>query len=328
MLSPIIAVAPMMDRTDRHCRYFLRLIAPHIRLYTEMITAQALVHGDASYLLRFNTEEKYIALQVGGSDLSQLVKSAQMAEEAGYDEVNINIGCPSSRVKCGNFGVALMLKPKLVADCFHAMQAKVKIPVTIKCRIGVDHNDSYENLYNFISLNAKAGCKTFIIHARKAWLAGLSPKENRTLPPLRYEIVHQIKADFPQLNILINGGIKSLPDIEQQCRYVDGVMIGREAYSNPYFLSTIEEKYFGNKKLLTRADVINKFIPYMRDQLNCGVKLNNITRHILGLFQGEVGAKIWRQFLSQHAYRPLAGTEVIEMALALTNEVKKNVGNI
>lgn len=321
-----ISVAPMMDRTDRHFRYFLRLIAPNVRLYTEMVTSQALTHGDAHYLLQFNAAEKYVALQLGGSEPAQLAKSAKLGETYGYDEINLNVGCPSARVKCGNFGACLMLKPKLVADCFDAMQSAVNIPVTIKCRIGVDDFDSYENLSYFIYLISQAGCKTFIIHARKAWLKGLSPKQNRTIPPLRYDMVNKIKADFPMLNILINGGIKCLDDIKQHCVHVDGVMIGREAYSNPYFLSAIEKEYLGNRSLLTRAQVINKFIPYVQDQLESGVKLTAMTRHILGLFQGQTGAKVWRNFLSQHAHLSGAGTMIVEKALALTNEVQVSCG--
>lgn len=311
----------MMDKTDRHFRYFIRLIAPHIRLYTEMVTAQSIIHGDKEELLRFNRKEKYLALQLGGSDPAQLVTSAKLGEAFGYDEINLNVGCPSARVKCGDFGAALMLKPERVADCINAMQAVVAIPVTIKCRIGVDHHDSYENLSRFIEINHQAGCKTFIIHARKAWLSGLNPKQNRTLPPLHYEVVHQIKSDFPKLQIILNGGIKTIADIKQHVRYVDGVMIGREAYSNPYALAKIDNEFFANRNTLTRMEVIHKFIPYVIDQLADGIRLNHITRHILGLFQGQPGARAWRRHLSQYAHISGAGINVIERALALTNEV-------
>lgn len=312
---PTIAVAPMMDWTDRHDRYFLRLIAPDVLLYTEMITSQALVHGDRKKLLAFDAAEHPLSLQLGGSDPSILALCAKMGEDAGYDEINLNVGCPSPRVSSGRFGACLMREPTLVADCIAAMQTKVKVPVTVKCRIGVDDHDSYEALHYFIQLIEAAGCKRFIIHARKAWLSGLSPKENREIPPLCYEVVHRVKKDFPQLTIMINGGLKTIADIDEQLHHVDGVMIGREAYHNPYFLADIQAKYFTSENILSRFEVIQQLFPYIRHQLNNGIRLNNITRHILGLFQGRAGAAKWRRYISQHAHLQGAGVEVVEEAL-------------
>ncbi len=319
-MSHLISVAPMMDWTDRHDRYFLRLIAPDIRLYTEMVTAQALMHGDVNYLLAFDPAEHPIALQLGGSDPKLLAQGAALGEERGYDEINLNVGCPSPRVSSGRFGACLMREPQLVGDCIAAMRARVNIPVTVKCRIGVDEHDSYEHLHHFISVVADAGCSIVIVHARKAWLSGLSPKENREIPPLRYDVVYQVKRDFPHLTIILNGGIKTLADIEAHFPQVDGVMIGRAAYANPYFLAEVQAKYFKNKSLLSRREVIYKLLPYIRDQLQNKVKLHALTRHILGLFQGQRGAAAWRRYLSQYACKPGAGVEVIEHALAFINE--------
>lgn len=314
---PHISVAPMMDWTDRHDRYFLRLIAPDIKLYTEMITAQALKHGDVAHLLKFHPSEKYLALQLGGSDSKLLAEAAKLGEDWGYDEINLNVGCPSPRVSKGRFGACLMLEPKLVAECIAAMQSSVTVPVTVKCRIGVDQQDSYESLHAFISLITQAGCKTFIVHARKAWLSGLSPKENREIPPLCYEVVHRVKKDFPELNIILNGGIKTLADIDAQLPHVDGLMIGRAAYHNPYFLAEIQAKYFPNKEILSRKKVIEKFLPYIAQELENGVKLTNISRHILGLFHGLPGGAAWRRYISMHAPKSNAGVSVIESALQL-----------
>lgn len=305
----------MMDWTDRHDRYFLRLIAPHARLYTEMITAPALVYGDAARLLAYHPSEKYLALQLGGSEPKQLAYAAQLGEKAGYDEINLNVGCPSPRVSSGRFGACLMLEPALVADCIAAMQEAVSLPVTVKCRIGVDDRDSYEALQTFIALISQAGCRTFIIHARKAWLSGLSPKENREIPPLCYDVPHRIKQDFPHLTIITNGGIKSLTDMQQQLPQVDGVMLGRAAYHDPYSLAAIEAHLFPEEPLRTRYEVIQAFMPYIQTQLASGVRLHNITRHILGLFHRQPGAANWRRYLSEHAHRAGAGIEVIEAAL-------------
>lgn len=322
MLNRIISIAPMMDWTDRHDRYFLRLISPHALLYTEMITANALIHGDYQYLLAYHPFEHPVALQLGGSEPAKLAQCAKLGEEFGYDEINLNVGCPSDRVKSGRFGACLMLEPVLVAECVAAMINAVKIPVTVKCRIGIDEQDSYEHLVDFIQTISKAGCEIFIIHARKAWLNGLSPKENREIPPLRYEIVRRIKADFPNLTIIINGGIKALTEIDDHLRFVDGVMIGREAYSNPYFLAQIEQKYFASHEIVkTRYEVMANFIPYIEEQLKQNIKLSSITRHILGLFQGQKGARIWRRYLSENSHQEGAGIDVVNRALAKLNEL-------
>lgn len=317
MFSRLISVAPMMDCTDRHDRYFLRLIAPHALLYTEMLTTGALIHGDYQRFLAFDPLEHPVALQLGGSDPDKLAHCARLGEEFGYDEINLNVGCPSDRVKSGHFGACLMLSPQLVADGVAAMKAKVNIPVTVKCRIGVDDQDSYEALHHFIELNASAGCEVFIIHARKAWLNGLSPKENREIPPLQYDVVARVKRDFPHLTIVINGGIKTLAEVDEQLKHVDGVMIGREAYSNPYFLSEIEEKYFSSSEnILSRVQVIEKFIPYVEEQIKNKVKLSSITRHVLGLFMGQKGARLWRRTLSENAHKPEMDATLLREALS------------
>lgn len=309
----------MMDYTDRHDRYFLRLIAPNVLLYTEMITATALHHGDADYLLAYDPIEHPVALQLGGSDPVLLAQAAKMGALRGYDEINLNVGCPSSRVSKGRFGACLMLEPSLVAECIMAMHEQVTIPVTIKCRIGVDHHDSYDSLQQFIALIARAGCQTFIIHARKAWLSGLSPKENREIPPLRYDIVRQIKNDFPELTIILNGGIKTVEDVARELPYVDGVMIGRAAYSDPYLLANLQKLYFDDQWTRDRHTIIQQLMPYIIQQLQNKVKLTTISRHILGLFKGQPGASLWRRYLSECASRPNAGIEVIQHALTLVN---------
>lgn len=315
---PLISVAPMMDWTDRHDRYFLRLIAPDIQLYTEMITAHALKYGNAEQLLAFHPAEKYLILQLGGSDPALLAQGARLGALFGYNEINLNVGCPSPRVKSGQFGACLMLKPELVAECVAAMQECVDIPVTIKCRIGVDDCDSYTYLYDFIAKQIEVGCDTFIIHARKAWLSGLSPKENREIPPLNYPVVYQIKQDFPDCTVIINGGIKTLADIDTHLAHVDGVMIGREAYKNPYFLATIQARYFAKAQTIkSRAEIIQCLQPYIQMQLSQGVRLHSITRHILGLFQGQRGANAWRRYLSENAPKLGANDKVIAEALAL-----------
>lgn len=321
MLNRLISIAPMMDWTDRHDRYFLRLIAPHVLLYTEMVTANALIHGDFKKLLAFHPLEHPVALQLGGSEPAKLAQCAKLGEEFGYDEINLNVGCPSDRVKSGQFGACLMMQPNVVADCVAAMHQAIKIPVTVKCRIGVDNNDSYEELVNFIKTISQAGCQVFIIHARKAWLNGLSPKENREIPPLRYDVVRQIKKDFPHLTIIVNGGIKTLTEIEEHISLVDGVMIGREAYTNPYFLAEIEQKYFSiSDSLKTRYEVIEQFIPYIEEQLKNNVKLSSVTRHILGLFQGQKGARLWRRHLSENACHEGANSEIVKQALQIVGE--------
>jgi len=317
MLNRLISIAPMMDWTDSHDRYFLRLISPNALLYTEMITTQALIHGDRNYLLRFNPEELPLALQLGGCNPSDLALCAKMAEDKGFSEVNLNVGCPSDRVQHARFGACLMAEPCLVAECIHEMQQAVGIPVTVKTRIGIDDQDSYEHLTRFVSTIAETGCSVFIIHARKAWLKGLSPKQNREIPPLRYDVVERLKKDFPQLTIVLNGGIKTLGAVKEQLAIFDGVMLGREAYHNPYFLASIEQEVFNNKDVLSREEVVLALIPYIQECLAKGDRLHSITRHILGLFKGEQGAAHWRRYLSQHANLPAADVKVVEEALRL-----------
>jgi tRNA-dihydrouridine synthase A len=317
------SVAPMLDWTDRHCRYFLRLLTKNALLYTEMITTGAILHGDRDRHLLFNTEEHPLALQLGGSHPADLAQCSQIAEEYGYDEVNLNIGCPSDRVQSGRFGACLMAEPALVADCVAAMKARVKIPITVKSRIGIDDHDSYEALATFIQLVSQAGCEAFIIHARKAWLHGLSPKENREIPPLRYDVVYRVKHDFPALNIIINGGITTLDEVDHHLQHVDGAMLGRAAYHNPYLLSDVDQRFFNEKVAIpSRAAIIAELLPYVAAQQQQGVHCKHITRHILGLFQGVAGGKRWRRYLSENAYKPTADFSVILAAqkqLALTD---------
>ncbi|MDX1900388.1 MAG: tRNA dihydrouridine(20/20a) synthase DusA [Gammaproteobacteria bacterium] len=319
MLNRLISIAPMMDCTDRHERYFLRLIAPHVLLYTEMITAAALKHGDTQKLLSYDAFEHPVALQLGGSDPQDLAACARLGESFGYDEINLNVGCPSERVKSGRFGACLMLEPELVADCVAAMSHAVKIPVTVKCRIGVDEVDSYESLHAFIQTVSRAGCKVFIIHARKAWLKGLSPKQNREIPPLNYQAVIQIKKDFPDLTIILNGGIKTLEQVTEQLKYVDGVMLGREAYSNPWLLYEIEKSIFQFELPLDRHAVLEKYLMYVEKELQQGVRVSSITRHLHGLFQGQPGARAFRRYLSEHAHFENAGVEIIREAMQKVN---------
>lgn len=315
--KPNISVAPMMDWTDRHCRYFHRLISPNIRLYTEMVTTSALLHGgDVDRFLRFDPSEHPVALQLGGSDPSNLAQCAEMGADYGYDEVNLNCGCPSDRVQNGRFGACLMTEPDHVASCVSAMQANVEIPVTVKCRIGIDDQDDFEFLDRFVGTIANKGCKTFIIHARKAWLSGLSPKQNRDIPPLDYGRVIAIKEKYPTLEIIVNGGIKTVEDIEVMSS-LDGVMIGREAYSNPYFLAEIERKIFGNHDILGREKITKKMMDYARDQnAKYGTPIKSITRHMLGLFHHQKGAKAWKRYISENAHKDGADETIILEALA------------
>ncbi|MDI1276100.1 tRNA dihydrouridine(20/20a) synthase DusA [Methylobacter sp.] len=311
-------VAPMLDWTDRHCRYFHRLISQHAFLYTEMVTTGALIHGDHHRFLQFSAAERPVAFQLGGSNPRELAICAKMIEDYGYDEVNLNVGCPSDRVQNGRFGACLMAEPELVAECVAAMGQAVSIPVTVKSRIGIDERDSYEELVHFVSTVADAGCETFIIHARKAWLSGLSPKQNRDVPPLRYDVVYQIKQDFPQLEIILNGGITTLDQAEAVLTHVDGVMVGREAYHNPYLLAEVDKRFYGeSKEPRSREMIMDLLIPYIQQQLelNDGVRLNSISRHILGLFHGEPGARGWRRHLSENACKPGADIKVILEAL-------------
>jgi len=307
----------MMDWTDRHCRYFLRLISAHVRLYTEMVTSTALIHGDRDRLLRYHPAERPLALQLGGSEPDELARCAHWAAQAGFDEINLNVGCPSDRVRAGRFGACLMLEPQRVADCVAAMHARVRVPVTVKTRIGVDDRDSYEALAGFVRLLADAGIERLIVHARKAWLRGLSPRQNREIPPLRYERVYQLKRDFPELQVHINGGVTTLAEVAQHLRQVDGVMIGRAAYQNPYLLAQAGRRFSQqHAQAPSRHQVIARLLPYVEAELAAGTRLQQITRHLLGLFHGQPGARAWRRYLSEHAHQDSAGVEVLEKALA------------
>ena len=294
----------MLDWTDRHCRYFLRLISPHVLLYSEMVTTGAILHGPRKRLLDFDPTEKPLALQLGGSEPEALAECARIGADWGYDEINLNVGCPSDRVQRGRFGACLMAEPELVADCVAAMVRAVPIPVTVKTRIGVDERDSYEELVHFVRTVAEAGCGTFIIHARKAWLSGLSPKENREVPPLRYDIAARIKQDFPGLNIVLNGGIQSLAEARTHLDTFDGVMIGRAAYHNPYLLAEAGSLNGDSRPPPTRRTIAEAMLPYIKRQLAEGVRLHGITRHMLGLFHGQPGGRIWRRQLGEAATRP------------------------
>ncbi|MDF2867907.1 MAG: TIM-barrel protein yjbN family [Gammaproteobacteria bacterium] len=306
----------MLDWTDRHCRYFHRLLTKHSLVYTEMITTGALLYGDRDRLLTYSAMEHPIAIQLGGSEPKALAACAKIAEDYGYDEVNLNVGCPSDRVQSGRFGACLMAEPDLVAECIALMQAEVKIPVTVKTRIGIDQQDSYEALANFIYKVALTGCNKFIVHARKAWLKGLSPKENREIPPLRYDIVAQLKNDFPHLSFILNGGIKTLAEIDAHLGQFDGVMLGREAYHNPYILAFVDQNYYDNASLIkSREQIVELLLPYIEDELSQGQSLTHISRHILGLFQGQPGARHWRRHLSENAHKSNAGVGVIKNAL-------------
>ncbi len=312
-----LCVAPMLDWTDRHCRYFLRLISNHSWLYTEMITTGAILHGDRARLLDFYTGEQPVALQLGGSDPEELARCARIGEEWGYAEINLNVGCPSDRVQSGRFGACLMAEPALVAEGVAAMRAAVTIPVTVKSRIGIDHQEHYEEFAAFVEPVAAAGCQTFIVHARKAWLKGLSPKENRDIPPLQYDWVYRLKQEHPELEVLINGGIRSLAEAESHLCHVDGVMLGREVYHNPYLLADVDRRFYGDDHAVPdRAAIVEAMLPYIEQQLEQGRYLKNITRHMLGLFQGVPGAKAWRRYLSEHAHLPGADVAVVEEALA------------
>lgn len=310
-------IAPMIDWSDRHARYFWRLLTKNAVLYTEMITTGALLHGAAARFLRFDDSEHPLALQLGGSDPVDLAKCAKLAEQHSYDEVNLNCGCPSDRVQNGAFGACLMAQPQRVADCIKAMQDACSLPITIKHRIGIDDLDSYEAMAHFVATVAATGCTTFIVHARKAWLSGLSPKENREIPPLRYTEVYRLKQEFPALNIVINGGISEIAASREHLQHVDGVMLGRAAYHNPYLLSTIDRDLFGaNTAIPSRAEVIEKLLPYIENQMGHGATLHHITRHILGLYQGEPGARQFRRILSEQAHRKGAGIEILLQALS------------
>ncbi|GJH42312.1 tRNA dihydrouridine(20/20a) synthase DusA [Pasteurella canis] len=310
------SVAPMLDWTTRHCRYFHRQFSRHALLYTEMITTGAIIHAKYDHL-EFSLTENPVALQLGGSDPIQLAQCAKMAEMRGYHEINLNVGCPSDRVQNGMFGACLMAKADLVAHCVKAMQAVVNIPITVKTRIGIDEFDSYEFLCDFVQKIHDAGCQEFIIHARKAWLSGLSPKENREIPPLNYERVYQLKRDFPHLLISINGGIKTIDEMQQHLKYVDGVMVGREAYQNPSLLGYIDQALFDpTSPIISAKEAVEKMFPYIETQLSQGVYLNHIVRHMLGAFQHCKGARQWRRHLSENAHKTGADLKVVEVALS------------
>ncbi len=315
------SVAPMLDWTDRHCRYFHRLLSKEALLYTEMVTTGAIIHGKGDYLA-YNEQEHPLALQLGGSDPQALAQCARMAQMRGYDEINLNVGCPSDRVQNGRFGACLMGEAALVADCVKAMQDVVDIPVTVKTRIGIDEQDSYAFLCDFIETVVKnSDCDNFIIHARKAWLSGLSPKENREIPPLDYPRVYQLKKDFPQLTLSINGGIKSLEEAKQHLQHIDGVMIGREAYQNPSILAHVDRELFDHTVPVTNTvDAVKSLYPYIEQELSQGTYLGHITRHILGIFQGIPGARQWRRHLSENAHKPGADIMVVETALEMVKE--------
>lgn len=314
------SVAPMLDWTDRHCRYFHRLMSKNILLYTEMVTTGAILHGKGDYL-GFSEQEHPLALQLGGSNPLELAECAKRAEDLGYDEVNLNVGCPSDRVQNGRFGACLMAEPELVAECISKMQQQVKIPVTVKTRIGIDEQDSYQFLKDFIDPVAEAGCETFIIHARKAWLSGLSPKQNRDIPPLDYPRAYQVKADYPQLTISVNGGIASLEQVQEHLKHLDGVMLGREVYQNPYLLAEVDQRIFDDpQQTLSRHQVAELMLPYIENHLAQGGRLQHISRHMLGLFQGCVGARAWRRHLSENAHKNGAGIEVMQAAMELVPE--------
>ena len=315
MLKNSIYIAPMMDWTDRHCRYFLRLLNPWAFLYTEMMTAAAIHHGDAGRLLRFNDAEHPVALQLGGSDPGWMANATRKAADLGYDEININVGCPSDRVQSGQFGACLMARPQTVADCYKAMQAETDIPVTVKTRIGIDDHDSEAFLQRFVEIVAAAGCRKFIVHARIAILEGLSPKQNRTIPPLNYDRVFRLKREFPDLEIVINGGLADIGQVEAVLQHVDGAMIGRQAYQQPYFLAELAHHFDPDWPLPERREVVLAALPYVESALAEGDSLHRVTRHMLGLFAGQPGARTWRRQISEHAHRPGAGAEVLINAL-------------
>lgn len=312
-------VAPMMDWTDRHCRAFHRTLTREALLYTEMVTSAAIKHGRRADLLDFSECEHPVALQLGGSDPAELAMAAKIGEDWGYREINLNVGCPSDRVQSGQFGACLMANPKLVADCVSAMGAAVKIPVTVKCRIGIDEQSEDEPLDAFIETVKRAGCTTFIIHARKAWLSGLNPKENREIPPLNYPRVHRLKRDNPELEIILNGGLETLEQAEAHMPHVDGVMLGRAAYHTPFLLAEVDSRLHGKPDAITnRMDAIEAFIPYVEAELARGTQLARITRHLLGLWHGEYGGRTFRRILSEEAHKPGAGLDVLTRAAAAT----------
>jgi len=312
-----VSVAPMMDWTDRHCRYFMRQISRRALLYTEMITADAVLHGDRTRLLACHSDEHPVAIQLGGSDPAGLAEAARIAEDIGYDEVNLNVGCPSDRVQSGRFGACLMAEPALVGRCVAAMRRAVSVPVTVKSRIAIDDQPEWPTFSGFVATVADAGCTRFIVHARKAWLEGLSPKENREVPPLRHELVYRLKAERPDLSIVTNGGIGTLDEVREHLACVDGIMLGRAAYRNPYILAGVDSAFFGERlPAPSRGEVVRRMLPYVEGELARGTPLVAMTRHILGLYQGVRGARNWRRHLSENAFHKGAGADVILAAMA------------
>jgi len=306
-----------MDRTDRHFRYFMRQITQYTWLYTEMVTSAAILHGDRERLLGFSPLEKPLVLQVGGDNPVDLARCAEIAADMGYDEINLNVGCPSSRVQNGNFGACLMRQPHHVADCVDHMKRASSLPVSVKHRIGVDEYDRYEDMARFVQIVSHAGCGKFIVHARKAWLQGLSPKENRTVPPLRYEAVHRLKQAFPHLCIEINGGITKLPQVHHQLQFTDAVMIGRAAYDDPYLFATVDRDiYHATAPIFNRYDVAMAMVPYIEEWMARGTKLTALIRHMLQLFAGQPGSRAWKRHLTEQSSRPDAGVLIIQEALA------------
>jgi len=304
-----------MDWTDRHCRYFMRILSPSIGLYTEMVTAAALRHGDPKRLLAYDESEHPLALQIGGSDPELMAAAARRGADSGFDEININVGCPSDRVQSGQFGACLMSNPQLVARCIDAMHAACDVPVTVKTRIGIDDFDDYAFLREFVDTIVTTGCSTFVVHARKAILQGLSPKENRSVPPLNYARVYRLKDDLPELTIVLNGGVQSIDECQVHLRHVDGVMIGRQAYQQPWFLTELETAFGSGKAPTDRDEVVENMLPYIERELANGAQLKHITRHLLGLFAGQPGARGWRRYLSEKAHQPGAGIEVLMEAM-------------
>ena len=315
-LNRLLSVAPMMDWTDRHCRFFHRLLTPSALLYTEMVTTGAIIHGDADRFLAYNPEEQPLALQLGGSDPGDLADCARIAAQRGFDEINLNVGCPSDRVQRGRFGACLMLEPELVRDCMSAMLDAVDIPVTIKTRLGVDDHYSYQYMSDFVGRVAESGCSVFIMHARKAILTGLSPKQNRDVPPLHHDWVYRLKRESPGLEIVINGGIDSVTGIKKQLDHVDGVMLGRAAYHTPWILAECQQQFFNTQAISKREDVIEPMSAYLEREVTQGTAVKHISRHLLGLFQGLPGAKAWRRYLSENAFKDDSNSELLNQALA------------
>ncbi|NET30962.1 MAG: tRNA dihydrouridine(20/20a) synthase DusA [Cyanothece sp. SIO1E1] len=322
-----LSIAPMMDRTDRHYRYFMRQITRHTLLYTEMITSAAILHGDRQHLLGFSLAEKPLALQVGGDTPKDLAECARIAEGMGYDEINLNVGCPSSRVQEGHFGACLMARPQQVADCVATMRQATNLPVTVKHRIGIDQCDRYEDMANFVQIVSEAGCQHFTVHARKAWLQGLSPKENRDIPPLRYKDVHRLRREFPHLFIEINGGILTLEQVQAQLQFVDAVMIGRAAYDNPYLLAMADSAIYGQQTTPpSRHEIVAAMFTYIDSWVGKGLKLNKITRHMLQLFSGQPGSRVWKRHLTENSCRFDVGSKVVLEALAKVSQAMSMCG--